>query len=84
MKHWSKYNDNLNNVKLKGDTHMELKNVWKALNTEFTATLNTNKELGDYDKFKSTFTALDLLAPPIGHTQRNQGMNVDDNYTRVL
>ena len=42
------------------------------------------EELGDYDKFKSTFTALDLLAPPIGHTQRNQGMNVDDNYTRVL
>ena len=43
MKHWSKYNDNLNNVKLKGDTHMGLQIFWKALNIEFTATLNTNK-----------------------------------------
>ena len=42
------------------------------------------EELGDYDKFKSTFTALDLLAPPIGHTQRNQGVNAYKNYTRVL
>ena len=84
MNHWSKYNDNLNNVKLKGDTLMELQKFWNALNTELTATLNTNKELGDYDKLKSTFSALDLLVPPIEHTQRNQGMNTDENYTTVL
>ena len=50
MNHWSKYNDNLKNVKLEGDTLMDLKNFWNALNTVFTLTLNENKGLGDYDK----------------------------------
>ena len=84
MNHWSKYNDNLKNVKLEGDTLMELQKFWNALNTAFTSILNANKGLGDYDKLKNTFSALDLLVLPIGHTQRNQSMNAYENYTRVL
>ena len=60
MNHWSKYNDNPKNVKLEGDTLMELQNFWNALNTVFTSTLNANKRLGDYDKLQSTFSASDV------------------------
>ena len=84
MNHWSKYDDNLNNVKLEGDTLMELQKFWNALNTVFTSTLNTNKGLGDYDKLQSTFSASDVLVPPLGHTQRNQTMCAYENYNRVL
>ena len=56
MNHWSKYNDNLKNLKLEGDTRMDLQKFWNALNTAFTSTFNANKGLGDYDKLKSTFS----------------------------
>ena len=84
MNHWSKYNDNLNNVKLVGDTHMELQKFLNALNTAFTSTLNANKGLGDYDKLQSIFSASDVLVPSLGHTQRNQAMCAYENYKRVL
>ena len=84
MNHLSKYNDNFKNVKLKGDTLMELQKFWKALNTAFTSTLNLNKVLGDCDKLQSIFSASDVLVPPLGHTQRNQSINDYENYTRVL
>ena len=83
MNHWSKYNDNLKNEKLKGDTLMELQKFWNALNTAFTSTLNANKGLGDYDKLQSTFSASDVLVPPLGHIQRNQAICVYENYKRV-
>lgn len=41
--HWSKYNDNLKNMKLKGDTLMDSRKFWNAMDTSFTFTLNTNK-----------------------------------------
>ena len=49
MNHWSKYNDNLKNVKLEGDTLMELQKFWNAFSTAFISTSNANKGLGDYD-----------------------------------
>ena len=36
MNHWSKYNDNLKNVKLEDDKLMELQKFWNTLNTAFT------------------------------------------------
>ena len=84
MKHWSKYNDNLKNVKLEGDTLMDLQKFWNTLNTAFVSILNTNKGLGDYDKLQSTFSASDELVLPLRHTQRNQAMYLYENYTRVL
>ena len=67
MNHWSKYNDNLNNVKLVGDTLMELKKFLNTFNTAFTSTLNANKGLGDYDKLQSIFFASDVMVPPLGY-----------------
>ena len=84
MNHWLKYNDNLKNVKLEGDTLMDLQKFWNTLNTAFVSTLNTNKRLGDYDKLQSTFSASDELVLPLRHTQRNQVMYLYENYTRVL
>ena len=63
---------------------MELQKFWNTLNTAFTWTLNAKKGLWYYDKLKSTFSAIHLLVPPIGHTQINQGMNAYENYTKVL
>ena len=84
MNHWSKHNDNLKNVKLEGDTLMELQKFWKALNTAFTSTLILNKVLGDCDKLQSTFSENGVLVPPLEHTQRNQAMCAYENYKRVL
>ena len=84
MNHSSKYNDNLKNVKLKGDTLVEFQKFLNALNIVFTTILNENKGLRDYDKLPSTFSASDVLIPPLGHTQRNQAMCAYENYKRVL
>ena len=84
MNNFSKYNDNLKNVKIEGGTLMDLHKFQNALNTVFTPTLNANKGLGGYDKLKRIFSTLDVLVPPLGHTQRNQSINDYENYTRVL
>ena len=65
MNHWSKYNDNLKNVKLEGDTLIDLQKNWITLNTVFTSILNANKGLGDYDKLQSIFFASDVMVPPL-------------------
>ena len=84
MNHWSKYNDNLKNIKLEGDSLIELQNVWNALDTAFTSTLNANKGLEEYEKLQITFSAWEVLVPPMGHTQRNQAICAYENFTRVL
>ena len=84
INHWSKYNDNLKNIKLEGDSLIELQKFWNALDTAFTSTLNTNKGLGDYDKLQSTFSAWEVLVPSMEHTQRNQAIYTYENFTRAL
>ena len=82
--HWSKYNDNLKNIVLEGDNLMDLQKFWNAMDTAFSSTLNANKGLEEYDKLTDTYSAIDILVPPLGHTQRNQGMMAYRNFTRVL
>ena len=70
MNHWSKYNDTLKDVKLEGDTLIDLQKVRNALNTTCTSTLNANKRLGNYDKFNSIFSASNVLIQHFGQTQK--------------
>ena len=81
---WSKYNDNLKNIKLEGDTLMEIQKFWNTTDKSFTSAVNSNKRLGYYDMLKVTFNTFDTLVPWIGHMQRNQGVNAYADFTRVL
>ena len=47
--HWSRYDDNLMNIKLEGDILTKLQKLWNTMNKAFSLTLNINKDLGDYN-----------------------------------
>ena len=82
--HWSKYNDNVKNIVLEGDNLMDLQKFWNTMDTAFTSTVNANKGLGEYETLTETYSAVKILVPPPGHTQRNQGLEAYKNFTRVL
>ena len=63
---------------------MELQKFWNAMDTALTSTLIANQGLRDDDTLMNTFLAMETLVPPLGHTQRNQGMSSYKNFTRVL
>ena len=82
--HWSKYNGNLKDIVLEGDNLIDLKKFWNAMNTAFTSTLNANTGLEEYEDIMESYSIKDHLVPPLGHTQRNQGLEAYKNFTRVL
>ena len=81
---WSKYNDNLRNVVLEGDKLMDIQKFWDAMDTAFTSTFNANQGLGECKTLTNSYSVIEIIVPPIGHTQQNQGVNVYKNFTRVL
>ena len=54
------------------------------MNTEFISTLNANTGFEEYEDIMETYSIKDDLVPPLGHTQRNQGLEAYKNFTRVL
>ena len=82
--HWSKYNANVKDIKLEGDTLIQLQKFWHANDTAITSTLSANKCLGNYEDLTEYYLAKNVLVPPTGHTQRKDGMNAYNNYSRVL
>ena len=52
--HWSKYKKNIKHDALEGRKLMNLKNIWNAIDTAFTSTLNGNQGLRKYDILPET------------------------------
>ena len=53
--HWSKYNANLKDIKLEGDSLQQLQKFWHVMDTALTSTLNSNKGLGDYEDLTESY-----------------------------
>ena len=63
---------------------MKLQKFWNTMDTALTSILNTNQGLGDYDTLTNTCLAMEVLVPPLGHTEINQEESANKNFTRVL
>ena len=82
--HWSKYNNNLKDIKLEGDSLQQLQKFWHTMDTALSSTLNSNKGLGEYDKLTEHYSVKETLVPPQGHTQRNEGQASYNSFTRII
>ena len=82
--HYTKFQDNLKPVKLKGPKLTDIRDFWRAINVAFMSTLQSNKGFTDYESLDSYYSIETDIVPPLGHTQHNQGYNAYKQFGAIL
>ena len=63
---------------------MDPKEIWNAMDTAFTSTVNASQGLGNYDILTGEYLAKETLVRPLGHTWRNQRISPYNNDMKVF
>ena len=84
INHWSKFNEHLKNIKLEGDSLVQLRKFWNAVDTAYNTTLVTNQGIGRYENLTPTYSIKDKITPPVGHTLHDYTIAVYAKISRVV
>ena len=82
--HYTKFRDNLRPIKLEGPKLMDIRDFWRAINVAFMSTLQSNKGFRENELLDEYYLFEDDIVPPVGHTQRVEGMNAYKQFGAIL
>ena len=84
LNHWSKRNDHLKNIKLEGDSLIQLGFFWNMIDIAVNTTLATSKRTRLYKQPNQSYSIKDVITSPLGHSICQDVITIYEKLARIM